>query len=278
MWERRYGVVEPERTGSGYRMYSDADVELLRRLRVLTERGTPISEASRLVPQLRREISGELKQRDELSQAEPLNRWKLEIIAAAGALDQPRIDRALDQAFSTLPPLQVVDDIILPALVEVGDLWHAGKLDVSQEHLATQALRGRVLTALHMSPNEGERHVIVACFPEEQHEMGALTVALKLRHAGVRVTYLGQRTPVAELGAMVRGARPDSVALSAVTDPGQHQFTDWLDALKTALPDEVPVLVGGRAAALYQEQLEARGFRAFGASGWAAAIDLLART
>lgn len=107
--------------------------------------------------------------------------------------------------------------------------------------------------------------------------MGALTVALRLRHAGVRVTYLGQRTPMEALGALVRRARPDSVALSAVTDPGEQQLVAFLDAMKAALPEGTPVVVGGRVAALYQAQVEARGFRAFNHAGWSAAIDALAR-
>ena len=45
MWEQRYGVPTPERTPGGYRMYSDGDVDLLRRALVLRERGLSVRAA-----------------------------------------------------------------------------------------------------------------------------------------------------------------------------------------------------------------------------------------
>ena len=48
-WERRYGVPEPRRTESSYRVYSDADVELIRHVRELCEQGMAPSEAAKLV-------------------------------------------------------------------------------------------------------------------------------------------------------------------------------------------------------------------------------------
>ena len=42
MWEQRYGFPEPERTASGYRMYSEQDVDALRRVSTLRDTGLPI--------------------------------------------------------------------------------------------------------------------------------------------------------------------------------------------------------------------------------------------
>ena len=48
-WERRYGIVRPQRTASGYRMYDDAAIDTLVRMRELTEAGWSASEASRAI-------------------------------------------------------------------------------------------------------------------------------------------------------------------------------------------------------------------------------------
>jgi DICT domain-containing protein len=45
MWEQRYGVPVPQRAPSGYRMYSDEDVELLRRAVTFRERGLSVPAA-----------------------------------------------------------------------------------------------------------------------------------------------------------------------------------------------------------------------------------------
>lgn len=273
-WERRYSVVAPERTDAGYRLYSDEDVELLKRLRELTEQGTPISRAAQLVPDLRKDIALAQKY-EEAKQADRsmLERWRGEILRGAEQRDQVQIDRALDEALSALPPLQIYDEVIIPALREVGDRWHAGTLDVAQEHLATQALRGRVMTLLHFAPRGGEGHVLIACFPEEQHEIGALGAALRLRHAGIRATLLGQRTPTSELGAVVRALRPIGVGLSAVTDPGPEQFEQTLRELSAALPRDLPVVVGGRAAMLHRELCERHGLTVFPEGDWERVIS-----
>src|SRR5829696_7396262 len=45
MWEQRYGFPEPERTSAGYRVYSEEDVEALRRVLAHRERGLSVPAA-----------------------------------------------------------------------------------------------------------------------------------------------------------------------------------------------------------------------------------------
>ncbi len=275
-WERRYAVIAPERTEGGFRLYSDADVELLRRLRRLTREGLPIGEATRLVPQLREEI---LQQREagpptgaDVPQVEA---WRAEILAGAESRDVQRSIRALDEALSALPQLRVFDEVVIPALREVGERWHRGALDVAQEHLVTQVLRGRMLSLLHGAPAGGSAHVVCACFPQEQHEIGALGAALRMRHLGMRVSFLGQRTPADALGRFVKSTGARGVALSCVDDPGGETMGETLDALKGALPARVRVLVGGRGAEVHGDAVERRGFRIF-RNDWDEALSWLA--
>ena len=48
-WERRYGVVQPTRTDSGYRLYDDATIGVLVAMRSLTDSGWTASEAARAI-------------------------------------------------------------------------------------------------------------------------------------------------------------------------------------------------------------------------------------
>ena len=112
----------------------------------------------------------------------------------------------------------------------------------------TQAVRQRVMMLIHNAPRRTKRHAVLACFPNEDHELGLLGAALKFRHAGWRVTFLGARTPVEHLARVVQGVRPDVVALSVITDAGASALKDQLQAIKAALPAETQWLVGGSAA------------------------------
>lgn len=274
-WERRYGVVSPERTDAGYRLYSNQDVAVLKRLKALTDGGLSISQAARTVPELLRELATEreLSASAETSRDPSLVRWQVEILAAAERLDQVRIDEVLDEALSALTPLAAFDALIVPVLHEIGERWHAGQLGVAQEHLATQALRTRVLSLLHGAPAGGTRHVVVACFPEEQHEIGALGAALRFRYAGFRVTFLGQCTPVSELGAVVARCRPVLVGVSAVTDEGRSAFEAAAAELRNIIPEDTLVLLGGRAALMHRTVADRFGFRIFDRARWRGLVD-----
>ncbi|WP_163990091.1 MerR family transcriptional regulator [Pyxidicoccus caerfyrddinensis] len=252
-WERRYGVLNPQRTPSGYRVYTDRDVALLRRLKKLTDEGVAISEAAKLLPQLRAELGAESPAVTSSGQGTSVNAWLEAALAAADAYDQARVSAVVDEVLAALPPLRAFDDVLAPLQREVGERWHAGQLSVAQEHLVTQVVRARVVSLLHAAPNSGRKHAVLACFPDEEHELGLLGVALRLRHSGVRVTLLGQRMPAVDLGRAVAELRPDFVGLSAVNNKGAAVFQDTLSRLVEALPPGVPLWLGGPAAQAWPE-------------------------
>ncbi|WP_223642045.1 MerR family transcriptional regulator [Corallococcus sp. EGB] len=265
-WERRYGVLAPERTPAGYRVYTDRDVALLKRLKALTDEGVSISEAAKLLPQLRAELEvapPPTVKSPEARTGSQLEAWRAAVMAAAEAYDQPRVVRVLDEVLASLPPLRAFEDVLVPVQREVGERWHAGALTVAQEHLVTQVVRERLVSLLHGSPRGGRRHAVLACFPEEEHELGLLGAALRLRYAGLRVTLLGQRVPAEGLGETVARSRPDVVGLSAVTNRGAAVFEDVLRRTQDALPGGLPLWVGGPAAQAHADVCERLGVRLF---------------
>jgi DNA-binding transcriptional MerR regulator/methylmalonyl-CoA mutase cobalamin-binding subunit len=273
-WERRYGFPRPQRTPSGYRVYTQRDVALLKRLKQLTEEGVAISEAMRMLPQLQLKLAETGERHVGEVSASSLEAWQGAVLAAAAENDQARVSVVIDEVLSALPPLKAFDEVLAPVQREVGNRWHAGELTVAQEHLVSQVVRARVVSLLHSAPeNERARHAVLACFPGEEHEIGLMGVALRLRHAGMHVTLLGQRVPAADLGAMADKLRPDLVGLSAVVDPGAPTFEATLKAILEALPQGIPVWIGGPAAQAHSEVCERLGARVFrSAEEWPALL------
>ncbi|HEX8825159.1 MAG TPA: MerR family transcriptional regulator [Archangium sp.] len=260
-WERRYGVLVPKRTASGYRVYTDRDVALLRRLKQLTEQGVSISEAATMLPQLLMELET-TQPRPEVSLSS-VRAWLDEVLRAAEGLEQARVSEVLDEVMAALSPLRAYDEVLVPLQREVGERWHAGTFSVAQEHLVTQEVRARLIGLLHAAPNRGRRRVVLACFPEEQHEIGLLGVALRMRHAGLSVTLLGQRTPAEEVGRTARRLNADLVGLSAVTDLGTTSFEGTLSRIKAELPEGTALWVGGAVAQHYRAGCERLGVHVF---------------
>lgn len=262
-WERRYQVLKPRRTASGYRAYTQADIEVLKRLKKLTQEGVAIADAVRMLPRIKKEAKEHVvamtTPRKAPKQAQ-LERWHAEALSAAERLDQQGVDAVLDDALASLTPVAFFEEIVVPLEREVGDRWHAGRFTVAEEHLVTQAVRERVVALLHQSPRRARRHVVCACFPSEDHELGLLGAALKFRHAGWRVTFLGARTPIEHLLRTVRSVAPELVALSTVTETAEG-ITATLSKLMAALPPHSSVVVGGPAAQQFKAAVTAQGAR-----------------
>jgi methanogenic corrinoid protein MtbC1 len=170
------------------------------------------------------------------------------VLVAAERLDQQAVELVLDEAMASLPPVAFFEEVLAPLQREVGERWHQGRLTVAEEHLVTQAARQRVLALLHQAPRRAKHHVVCACFPSEDHELGLMGVALRFRHAGWRVTFLGARTPAEHLARVVRAVIPDLVALSAVSDDGGAAFERTLKELLDPLPGSPRVAIGGAAS------------------------------
>lgn len=248
-WERRHGVLKPRRTASGYRAYTQADIEVLKRLKKLTEEGVAIGEAVRLLPRIKKEAKEHvvaLGTPRKAPRLEQLAHWREDVLLAAQRLDQGAVEAVLDEVMSSLPPVAFCEDFLMPLQREVGARWHDGRATVAEEHLITQAARQRVFTLLHQAPRRARSHVVCACLPSEDHELGLMGVALRFRHAGWRVTFLGARTPSEHLVRVVRALAPEVVALSSIIEGTELRAS--ITRVRAALGSEARVVVGGAAA------------------------------
>ena len=258
VWERRYGVLKPKRTSSGYRAYTQSDIEVLKRLKKLTEEGVAIAEAVRLLPKIKKEAKEHVEAMDAPRGPPEVERWRIEVLIAAEKLDQQTIEGVLDTAMACMAPVAFFEDFLMPLQREVGERWHEGRLSVAQEHLVTQASRQRILALLNQAPRRARRHVVCACFPTEDHELGLMGVALRFRHAGWRVTFVGARTPAEHLAEVVRAVAPELVALSTATATAEG-LKATLAELIAALPEKTTVVVGGAAAQRFKSTVTALG-------------------
>lgn len=210
-WERRYGFPKPERSESGYRYFSEGDVDAINRMRALIADGVTPSRASKMIKVAESAPDGPRSTGDLTA----------ELVGQLEELDTERAEATLSAAIALHPLDMVLLDVIRPALVRIGDLWHAGTIDVAIEHFASNLLQGRLRGLLRViSGAPGGPVVVVACASGERHEMGSLILALLLTRSGFRVIYLGADTPTADVAALARDQGADAVLISLTTrDP-----------------------------------------------------------
>lgn len=260
-WERRYKMTQPQRSESGYRLYSDRDVAVIRWLKTQVDAGVAISQAvARLdgylgddAPALpgpllasapNRAIadagagSGKVrkgqaaKRNAESAGVRSLAMLRAELIDALVNYDESAADRIIAEAFSLYPVEDVGEELVRPVLVEIGERWHRNELSVVKEHFASNFLLQRMTALLRVARSvTGGPAIWVGCAPGELHEGGALLLAIYLRRAGFSVRYLGQDLPIEAIVEEASVERPTLLLLSASTSAGAEGLKEMAAAL-----------------------------------------------
>lgn len=270
-WERRYGLPRPHRGQQGYRLYSEHDVRLVRWLKSQTEAGLTIARAVELLADMR--AAG----RNPVAEARAAKDWaetplasrsspasgsagvaraslSLERLAEAcsaafEALDETACQGVFQTALALYSPEQLLEQVLTPALVAIGERWHAGQVSVAVEHFATQQVL-RQLWALWQAAGQPHRpgRVLAACAPGERHEIGLLMLAVQLRWRGFEVRYLGPDLSLERLEEALARARPDVLLFSATRPEAVAGLAGLADVVRPLSPAP-RVVLGGQGAA-----------------------------
>jgi DNA-binding transcriptional MerR regulator/methylmalonyl-CoA mutase cobalamin-binding subunit len=260
-WERRYGAVEPRRTPTGRRFYSDADLKKLHLLRQLTDAGHRIGDVANLPVARLEELAAEIAPAPipALRSTRPVaapDQLLGEALQAVTELDGPGLESVLQRAAVVLSRPVLRRQMIEPLLVAIGERWRDGSLRIAHEHLATSIVRTFLGSLRSGGAAAAGAPAMVAAAPSgHMHELGALMAAGHAEEMGWNVHYLGADVPAGEIAAAALQAEARLVVLSLIYpghDPGTR---DQLRTLRRALGPEVAIIVGGGAAPTYADVL-----------------------
>lgn len=245
-WERRYGLPRPTRTAGEHRLYRAEDVALLRRVQELIAHGTPPSRACAIVLAEAEEarepkpdaagspaaVEGPRRSPQHQPASIPALGLRTQLRAACVALDEATADGALSEAFTLFGPERALEQVVLPALVDIGSAWAEGRVSVAAEHFATTVVRSRLLAAFEgASRNDRQPLALIGAGPGDQHEIAPLALALLLRRRGWRAIFLGPNTPLEALEDAIARTDPRLICLSAATRETASALMQTLYAL-----------------------------------------------
>ena len=203
-WEARYGLLSPNRTKGGFRLYGPDDVARVLAMRANLERGLSAGEAARLA----------LSETNVRVEAPTVAGGANELADALARFDEAGAQAILDRLFATLTVEAVLRDILVPYLHEVGEQWQRGELTVAQEHFASNVVRGRLMALARGWGRGSGPLAVLACAEDELHDLPLLLFGLALRSHGWRIGYLGADTPLPSLVQAVRELGPAAVVVS----------------------------------------------------------------
>jgi DNA-binding transcriptional MerR regulator len=261
-WERRYGLIQPTRTESGHRLYSQTDIDEVRSILGWIERGVAVSKVSKI---LARTESARLQASALDSDVIPGDwaQWHRQIKQAASNFDEPRLERLYGQVFSSYPMAVVFEEIFLPVWREL--LLHQDQFGQVSEWLCLDGfLRARTLQRLQFASGSAPHKVILAAVPGECRELELLIAGLLLASDDVDVRVLALGQPLEELTLVCGKIAPVAVVLYS-NHPPSPDLPRRLKRLALAL--DCPLLLAGEGADLAHDGLHGSAVACIGSEG-----------
>lgn len=260
IWERRYKAVEPARTGTKRRVYSESEIERLTLLQKLVHQGHTIRNIAALGvddlkiltrPDNTETISSQASGSPELGET-----FTKAAMTAVEKMNGTELDEILTESSIALGHQGMLAKVVCPLATQIGYAWQIGDLTAAHEHFASAAIKiflGSVAKSFYPRP---DAPLLVIGTPAGQlHSLGAIVVMASAASFGWRTTYLGPSLPAEDLAGTVRRKQAAAIALSIVYPEDDPSVNAELTRLREFLPD-TPILVGGRASSAYSEALK----------------------
>lgn len=237
-WETRYNFLNPERTDTNIRYYSDNQLKKLLNISVLTRNGYRISKIDKMSDaEIHKTISDSIVEgnyEDEISA----------LVISMLDMDEVVFNEILRTQIVKKGLLDTVTELIYPFLNQVGVLWGINKVMPAQEHFISNLIKKKMFSSIDLLPNPHKDAPSILMFltEEEYHEIGLLLAYYIAREMGWRVYYLGQNVPTENIKQVIEELNP-SLMLSMFVTPSKQSINAKMDAILD--PGDIPLLVSG---------------------------------
>jgi len=242
IWEKRYKVIEPSRTDTNIRYYSDEDLKKLLNIATLNRKGMRISDIACLTEKdlNKKVMEYSYSSRDIESQIE-------QMVIAMVDLDESKFSQLLNTAIMHDGFEKVIINIIFPFFEKIGIFWQTNSINPAQEHFVSNLFRQKLMAAIDnlMIPDKDNARKFVLFLPEDEfHELGLLFYNYLIKKAGHSVIYLGTSVPLKDLEMTAKKIKPDYLftTIAAVLDG--EELEDYLSSLSQKFKDQTIFVAG----------------------------------
>lgn len=242
IWEKRYGVVVPERTNTNIRLYSDEDLKKLLNISILNKHGLKISHLSRL-------SQDDLKEKVIHISRETINTGiQIEnLIISMLDLDEWKFDKILSDSIIKIGFEETLVSLMHPFFEKIGLLWQTGSINPAQEHFVSNLMRQKLIVAIDgQAPVQRDNQVnfILFLHENELHELGLLFYSYLLKKHGIKVIYLGQAVPFQDLKKIINIQKADYFLTSFTTGITEKDLKSYLIRMSDTFPEQTIYYTG----------------------------------
>ncbi|NVO20672.1 MAG: MerR family transcriptional regulator [Bacteroidetes bacterium] len=242
IWEKRYHLIEPARTQTNIRYYTDDNLKKLLNVSILNKYGLKISS---IVAMDTESINQKLL---DISYKDSSYNHEVEsLVLSMIEMDEVRFDKILSSAIIKLGFEHTITDILSKFLEKIGVLWQTGTITPAQEHFVSNLIRQKLIMAIDgQNPATGEHTKVFMLFLPEQeyHELGLLFTHYLIKKAGHQVIYLGQNVPISDLSE-IAGIRHFDYIFTSITCSMPNDTIQRLLTKMQELFSEKTILLSG---------------------------------
>lgn len=252
IWEQRYSFLNPQRTETNIRYYSNHELQTVLNIALLNKYGYKISHIDRMS---KAEITEKVL---TLTQAEAQQeRIVNDLLHAMVEVEMDSFEQILDNYIGTRGIEKAILQIIFPFLERIGILWLTNHIKPAQEHLVSNIVRQKLVMGIESLPvRHGNKSAILFLPEGEHHEMGLMYLHYLLKKKGVRVWYLGANCPLSDMTFLAQLKKPDFLYLHLTSVAANFNLEKYLNLVHQKLP-EVPTIVSGVLTLGYKKKLPA---------------------
>ena len=237
IWEKRYNLLEPDRTDTNIRKYNLENLKKLLNIAYLYNAGYKISKLASLnQTQIQELIKKNVNGQDS---GYVLNLLKSAMFEFDGDLFDSTIEKLLEQKSFK----EIFSDVFLPILNEMGILWHSGTIDPSHEHFISEKIKHAIIkqSEIPKNFNSDKNTVFVLYLPyQEIHEIGLLYANYELLSNGFNTIFLGANIPLESLIYVLKTKAKVTFVTYFTVRPENDNFEKYLDDFQNDVCSKEP--------------------------------------
>lgn len=201
IWEKRYGVLEPNRTESNIRYYSSDSLKKLLNVTLLYNAGHKISKIAAL-------SDDELKLlvKDNMAKGDSESGHMDALVLSMLTFNQQLFEHTFSRLVAEFSFRHVFVNVFVPLLYNIGLYWQSDSVTPAHEHFMSNLIKQKLhihIERVQQTNYENEDQVYVLFLPENEiHELGLLYLHYELHLKGMKSIYLGQSVPMSNLAAL----------------------------------------------------------------------------
>lgn len=230
IWEKRYGLLKPERTESNIRYYDLENLKKLLNISILNSQGHKISRIAAYTPE---EL--ETKVREHTSGNDDHEHFINSLKVSMLNYDRNLFEHTYNSLVAESSFKEVFVEVLVPFLQNIGLEWQSNSITPAHEHFITNLVKQKLLINIErvqqVLPKDPDEVYVLYLPLNEIHEFGLLYIHYELLLKGKYSVFLGQSVPTDNLKSVQKIFRKIHFISYFTVKPDPDEVLNYLTKL-----------------------------------------------